>query len=352
MDGLLIGPENALAHASVQALARGDEAGSGLQPLVLHGPSGVGKSRLLNVLVELWLARHPGDSVAQLEAEAFAAYCAEAANRRGGWAELRERFRELNLLVIEDLHSLTRAPMALEELGHTLDALAETGATVAASAREGPGRWLRSGWPARVVSRLVGGLSVRVEPPGAESRRRFVLERARAQGLTLAAEAIDSLADSADGYRTLEGWLARLALADRLEHGSTPKRGTPHILDQARVEAILAEDVAVAESEAEALRTLTRITEAVAARFGLRPRDLRSASRRQALVVPRHLAIYLARQRTGLSFATLGAHFGGRDTKTIRHACQAAARRLASDPALAAVAESLNQPTIPSADRG
>lgn len=346
MDGLLVGPENALAHASVLALVRGDEVGAGLMPLVLHGPSGVGKSRLLVGLVDTWMDRQPGAAVAHLEAEAFVGHCAEAARRAGGWAELRGRFRGLGLFVIENLHTLERAPLALEELAHTLDALAETGAAVAASAREGPGRWLRSGWPARLVNRLVGGLSVRIDPPGPESRRRFVLEGARARGLTLAAEAVEALADAADGYRTLEGWLARLALADRLGQGGD--RGRTRVLDRTRVEAILAEDVAASESEAEAGRILVRITQTVATRFGVRPRDLRSASRRQFLVVPRHLAIYLARERTGLSFAAIGSYFGGRDAKTVRHACKAAARRLAADPALSAVIETLGGSRVPS----
>src|SRR5690348_11071900 len=88
-DGFLTGPENALAYASVLALARGE--GPGLSPLVVHGPSGVGKSRLLAGLVSERLRRRPESSVAHLGAEAFASACAEAAGRRGGWAELRGR---------------------------------------------------------------------------------------------------------------------------------------------------------------------------------------------------------------------------------------------------------------------
>src|SRR3954452_16557634 len=75
-DGFLAGPENALAHASVLALARGDAAG--VSPLVIHGPAGVGKSRLLAGLVGERLLRHPGAAVAHMEAEAFAAACSEA----------------------------------------------------------------------------------------------------------------------------------------------------------------------------------------------------------------------------------------------------------------------------------
>ncbi len=212
-DGFLAGPENELAHASVLALARGD--GEGISPLVLHGPSGVGKSRLLAGLVAERLLRRPESAVAHLGAEAFAAACAEAAGQPGGWAELRARFRRLDLFVLEDLHALERAPLALGELTHTLDALDEVGAAVAVSARVGPGQW--SGWPSRLVNRLIGGLAVRIDPPGLASRRRYLLERARSRGVSLTADAVEALAEAADGYRTLDGWLARLALTARLE---------------------------------------------------------------------------------------------------------------------------------------
>src|SRR3954451_6521881 len=119
-DGFVTGPESALAQASVLAMARGGEAGAGLSPLVVHGPSGVGKSRLLAALVAECLQRRPASAVAHMEAEAFAAACAEAAGQPGGWVELRGRFRRLDLFVLEDLHALERAPLALAELAHTL----------------------------------------------------------------------------------------------------------------------------------------------------------------------------------------------------------------------------------------
>src|SRR3954451_12787087 len=158
-DGFVAGPENLLAQAGVMALARGEP---GISPLVVHGPSGVGKSRLLAGLVSERLLRRPESSVAHLGGEAFAAACAEAAGRLGGWAELRERFRGVDLFVLEDLHALERAPLALQELSHTLDALDGAGAAVAVSGRVGPGHW--SGWPPWLVNRLVGGLAVRVDP--------------------------------------------------------------------------------------------------------------------------------------------------------------------------------------------
>jgi chromosomal replication initiator protein len=323
-DGFLTGPENDLAYASVLALARGEDAG--LSPLVVHGPSGVGKSRLLAGLVSERLLRRPESSVAHLGAEAFAAACAEAAGQPGGWAELRGRFRDLDLFVLEDLHALERAPMALAELTHTLDALDEAGASIAVSARTGPGQWSGPGWPPRLVSRFVGGLAVRVDPPGLASRRRYLLDRARGRGIGVSAEAVDSLAEAADGYRTLDGWLAGLALAARVERRP---------LDGGLVAPVLA------EGGVEADLTIDRIARAVASRFGVRLRDLRAGTRRKTVAEPRHLAMHLARAFTGLSFRSIGGYFGGRDPATVRHACRAAAARLAADPALAAVAAAI-----------
>ena len=316
-DGYLIGPENALAQAGVLALARGESAG--VSPLVIHGPSGSGKSRLLAGLVAERLARRPGSSLAHLGAEGFAAACAEALGRPGGWREVRERFRGVDLFVLDDVHSLERTPWAMEELAHTLDALDQGGGSVAISARVGPGQW--SGWPARLVNRLVGGLAVRVDPPSLESRRRYLLERARSRGLALPAEVSEPLAEAADGYRTLDGWLAKLALTAKVERRP---------IGAGLVEAILEGDPAPGGPSVDA------IARAVAAASGLGIRELRSETRRAVVAEARHLAMHLARVHTGSSFRAIGAYFGRRDPATVRHACKAAAARLAADPALAA----------------
>lgn len=330
-DGFVTGPETSLAMAGILALAKGDALG--VSPLVLHGPSGVGKTRLLQGLVDEWLIRRPASAVARLEAEAFAAACAEATTRRDGWADLRGRFRALDLFVLDDLHDLERAPLALAELVHTLDALAESGAGVVVAARTGPGQW--RGWPPRLLNRLIGGLTVRVDPPCLASRRRFLLDRAREKGVRLPAEVVDALAESADGYRPLEGWLARLALTAKVDRVG---------IDLGLVDSLLDGDPSAGRAGDSAALTLGRIAREVARRFGVSPRELREATRRQAVAEPRHLAMLLARERTGLSFQKIGAYFGKRDPATVRHACKAAAGRLAADPSLAAVVATIASP--------
>jgi chromosomal replication initiator protein len=179
-----------------------------------------------------------------------------------------------------------------------------------------------------LVNRLIGGLSVRTDPPGLVSRRRYVLEHARAQGLSLSAESAEALASAGDGYRTLDGWLTRLALSARVERRP---------IDQTLVAPLIADDTVPDPL------TIDRIARAVASGFGVRLRDLRSSSRRQSVAEPRHLAMFLAREDAGLSFPAIGAYFGGRDPATVRHSCRTAAARLAADPGLAAAAATLRR---------
>ena len=353
-DGYLTGPENELAMAAAQALARGER--DGISPLVVYGPSGVGKSRLLAGLVAEWLLRHPSSLVAHLDAQTFVTVCLEAAALAGGigWSALRGRFRSVQLFVLEDIEGLARGPLAREELAHTLDALDAIGAALAFSARTAPATWPSKVWPRRLVNRLVGGLASQITLPGLASRRRYVLQCANQQGVVLQAEAVETLARAGDGYRTLDGWISRLALEVRLKHeqeGCGISRGSPRAgqrppahsrarpapLDPHTVATILADEALLAE----AIATIDAIAHTVADRFGVRLGVLRGPSRRASVVITRHVAMYLARTFTGSSFTAIGTYFGGRDSATVRHACKAAALRLNADPTLAAAVASL-----------
>jgi chromosomal replication initiator protein len=323
-DDLVIGPEVALAVTSLRALAAGDR--DGLSPLVLHGPPGVGKTRLLAAVVAEARARRPDARAVALTAEAFAAACAAAAVGSGGWSALRGALRESELIGIDDLTGLARQPLALVELSHTLDALEAAGAAVVVTSRSAPGQW--SELPPRLASRLAGGLAIRLDPPGPESRRRYVLARSRALGARLPSSVVEALAQAADGYRSLDGLLARYAIEGR---GRDPDPDRPP-----DVAALLAEPDAVAPAT-----TIDDVARAVAARFRVPLRSLRSGTRRAAVVAPRHLAIHLARSLTTESVAAIGRYFGRRDPATIRHACRMAEKRLADDPSLAAAAAAI-----------
>jgi chromosomal replication initiator protein len=341
-DGFLTGPENELAFAGAQAMARGER--EGLSPLVVHGPSGVGKSRLLGGLVVEWLRRHPASAVAQIDANSFVELCREAASRTEhrddstGWTELRGRFRSVDLFVMDDLEGLERAPQAREEFSHTLDAIEARGGAVAVACRTPPGLWPREVWPTRLASRLTGGLTARIDPPGLASRRRYILDHARAGGLVLSAEAIESLAETADGYRTLDGWLARLALDVRTTPSGGGKPGDPFATVELQKVAEALQDET---DEIGGGPSIEQIAKEAAARFGVRLSALRGNGRQAAVVEARHLAMHAARLYTSLSFAAIGKYFGNRDPATVRHACKAAAARIEANPALAATLAAL-----------
>jgi len=330
-DDLLMGEENELALAGAQVLARSER--EGISPLVIHGPVGAGKSRLLAGLVVEWLHCQPGASIAHLNTMAFAEAWLEAAryNEEGNWSKLRTRYRTVRLLVLDDLENLERAPLARGKLIHTLDALDGLRASIAVSRRTSPSQWSHTVWPARLVNRLIGELVARISPRALVSRQRYVLEQARATDLALSAEAAELLATTADGYRTLAGWLAHLALQTKL--------ALLTMLDLRAVTAILRGETELLTSKL----TVGQIARVVAIRFGVRVSALRGPSRQASVVEARHLAMYLARLYPGLSYMAIGIHFGGRDPATVRHGCKATAERLSANPTLAALVDSYIQ---------
>ena len=349
-DGFLTGPENELAMAAAQAMATGQY--DGISPLVIYGQSGVGKSRLLAGLVTEWRQHQCGSTVAHLDAQAFARLCSEAATEPGGigWAALRGQFRSVDLFVLEDIEGLERVPWARGELVHTLDALATNGAAVAISVQSAPATWVPQHWPYRLVSRLRGGLAVHIAPPVLASRRQYVLRYTRQHDVILKAEAVEALAEAADGYRTLDGWISRLALEARLEWNEKNRRAGLNdseacqalpqcALDPHTVATILADETLVATQ----LLTINIVVRAVADWLDIRVSALRGQGRQASIVVARQIAMYLARISTGLSFAAIGNYFGGRDRASVRYACKMAMVRLDANPDLAASIALLSQ---------
>lgn len=358
-DDLIEGPENRLALACLRLLARSpsdpppdppigpdsdadsdadadsdsdapEPIEAAWSPLVLHGPSGVGKTVLLDGFVRECLQRDPGRRVLRLDASAFIAACVEAVRNRA-WRAFRARTRDLDVLIFEDVPGLARSPLAAREAVAMLDDLRRSGAIVVGAASARPGDWPAE-LPRHLVDRWEGGLALRLEPPGPESLRRHALRRARLLALRLAPDAIEALVRDHPSYRGLDGALARLKWKPRLARAGASASASQFAPSRTDGDPDPADNP---------VPTLAAITEAVARRYGVPSAALRGADRRQTLAEPRHLAMYLARRRGAAGVAAIGRHFGGRDPATVRHACGKIEERARTDPALLAVIASL-----------
>lgn len=322
---LLALPENRSALAAARDLIAALSADAGESPaplLVLHGPSGTGKTALVQALAEE-LSHAADRSVCLLAAVEFplpffkpGADAEVTAATDTALQRLKEA-RRCDLLVIEDVQHLpTRACEALAQL---LDERRRRRAATVLTANRGPRHLAHRGetLPSRLTTRLAGGLVIALEPWQTPSRLRFLHEMARDRGLDVPDELLTWLAEGLTrGGRQLEGAIHQIESLNRL-HGGLPDA------------ALLREHF---HSQAEAQRpTVERIARHVGACFRVEPRLLQSPRRNRAVVLARQVSMYLARQLTGLSLQQIGAWFGGRDHTTVLHACRKVEEALRSD---------------------
>ncbi len=315
-------PENRSALAAVQQVAEylGSRSTGRLpNPLLLHGPAGVGKTHLAAALVTDVTRRRPGVAVSVLPAGDFAGLLDSPEAD-----DLLETLRQSDLLIVEDLQHL--AARAAETFVQIMDFLHARQVPMVFTALAGP-RHLDN-LPGRLASRLVGGLVVGLEPLAAPGRRALLEQRAQQRQLAVRPEVLDWLAEHlTGGGRQLEGAVAHLEALTRLHH-------RPPDLELVRESF---------REQVEAGRpTVERIVQRVGGYFRVEPRQLQSRRRSRQVLLPRQVGMYLARRLTGLSLEQIGAYFGGRDHSTVLHACRKVERALETDAVLSGAVRQLH----------
>jgi chromosomal replication initiator protein len=288
-----------------------------LNPLLIYGPHGSGKTHLAHGLAHWWRERFPQASVEYCTGADFSRDYS-AALAAGRLEEWRDQMREADLLVIENLGELAGKPAAQQELLLALDALADREARVVMTARSLPNQW--RGLDAALRSRLSGALAVPLSLPSQATRRAILETLAEGRGLPLSRQALDKLAAAvAGGVPALVAAIAELEVA---------ARATGEQLDSRQVRAL------VEHQDSESAPTVREIARMVARHFGLKLSDLKSPERRRALVAARSVAMYLARQLTSASLSEIGEYFGGRDHTTVLHGCRKTEKLLTRDVAV------------------
>ncbi|MCS6970516.1 MAG: chromosomal replication initiator protein DnaA [Planctomycetota bacterium] len=317
----VVGPSNRLAFDAVQRLLEAPEAP--INPLFIHGPSGVGKTHLEQGLAQAFRERYPASKVLYLRCEQFTNDYIEAC---AGGAEalnaFRVRVRHPDLLLIDDIHFLSKGQKerTKDELFATFEHLAAHGKKVVITSDAGPAdiRYLEE----RFVQRFSGGLVVPLERPDPLVRCEVLRRRAREQGLELPDEVVDYVAQHiTDSVRLLEGAVNRLA-----QFAHSFGRG----VDLAAARHCLS-DLLGRERGEDAVAMVKR---EVAAYFRLQPSDLEGRSRAGARAEARAVAMFVLRHITGQAYGAIGQIFGIRNHTSVLHACDRVRERRLQDSAL------------------
>ena len=311
----IIGPENRLVAAAVQSVL--ENAAPNFSPLVLYGPSGCGKSHVATGLVAAWTAASRRRTALCVTAVDFARELHDAVETQT-LEDVRERYRRTSLFVLEDVGLLAEKPTAQRELALTLDTCEEEGQFVVVTASAAPAQL--PGLIPALVSRLSAGLSVPLARPGRDARLEIVRRLAELRSLRWQEAVVEAFAEGLEGtVPELFGALVQLELSAQVEGAA---------IDAERIRRYLAERNGL---QALSIREITRAT---ARHFSLKVADLRSPSRRRAVVTARGVAMYLARTLTGMSYQQIGSYFGGRDHTTVSYGCTTTEKLLETEPAI------------------
>jgi chromosomal replication initiator protein len=317
LGGFRVLPENRSAARAVQGLARQvmRTGRASVCPLVLHGPPGCGKSHLAGAMLAA-VVSGSGELTARSESAGDLAR-PDLAEAGSGFAD--RGLRSCDVLVLEDVQHLPeRAADAVCDL---IDRRAARRKAFILTAGAGPASLAHL--PRRLTSRLAAGLVVQLEPLGPASRRAILGATAKAQRARLSPDALDYIAEqtTGGGVRAALGLLANVAQVAR-DFGT---------LDRAAVEKILA-GTGQPTSRGGALDAIMK---RVSAAFGVTEKQLLGSSRLRSVLLPRQVAMYLARELAGLSLPRIGAAFG-RDHTTVLHACRKVEAALEADDVLKA----------------
>ena len=294
------GKNNHLAYAASMAVA--EAPGKAYNPLFIYGSVGLGKTHLLQAIGTFVISSGLPKMVVYTTSERFAIELINSI-RTNTTASFREKYRRIDLLLIDDVHFLQGKEATQEELFHTFNELYGSEKQIVLSSDRPPEHL--SGLQERLVSRFRWGLVADIQPPDLETRIAILREKANNRGLKVDDNIIELIASRiSSNVRALEGALVKaIAYAELQGEELTPKN----------LELMLPE-----EGKRERL-TISHIKDEVASCYHLKHHDLEGSSRKKEISHPRHIAIYLAREMTNNSFPAIGKQFGNRDHTTIMH---------------------------------
>ena len=318
-DHFVIGKSNELAAAAAQAVSAAP--GKVYNPLFLYGDTGVGKTHLMQAVAHEILRHRPEFRISYVGTEQFTNELVASIQARTT-QDFRRRFREIDLLLVDDVHFLKGKEATQEEFFHTFNALYEAGRQIVLTSDRPPAEL--PGLEARLISRFQWGMVADIELPDLEHRMAILRKKAELDHLehTIPDDVLRFVAEHVrTSVRELEGSIIKLLAFASLKHQEI----TIEIAREALRDKLRLED---GRSDAETALTITGIQQAVAKEWGVTSEGLRSKTRTKTLTVPRQAAMFLAREMLGTQLVEIGQAFGGRDHSTVIHSLERAAEGL------------------------
>lgn len=328
-EQFVIGDCNRLAHAA--ALTVAELPAQAYNPLFICGPPGVGKTHLLSSIADLLLTHNPGLTVRCTTGEAFTNEFLGAL-AGGGIDTFKLRFRDVDVLLVDDVQFLERKTKTEEEFFHTFNALHDGGRQIVLTSDRPPADL--QALEDRLRERFAAGLVADIAPPDLATRLAILRKRVQYDHIELAdPSTLSVIAERvSSNVRALEGALIRVVAFSSLT-------GRPLTGELAR--EVLDSLYPRASSPGQSTRTVAEIQAATCEHFGISPDELLSTARVARIAKPRQLAMYLARELTGESLPAIGRQFGGRDHTTVLHAWRRTSARIADDDATREAVEKL-----------
>lgn len=334
-DTFVVGPGNRLAHAAAVAVA--GSPGKGYNPLFLHGGVGLGKTHLLQAVCLKILEARPDAVLYYLSCESFISQFMEAV-QAGEMGTFRHRFRDVDVLIIDDIHFLAKRDRTQEEFFHTFNTLYQANKQIVLSSDAAPEEI--PDLEDRLVSRFMWGLVIKIDKPDFETRAAIVKTKARLRGISIPDDVANLVAMRVESnIRELEGAITRLHIQSAVENEP---------IDISMARRCLGEPEPTASSEP----TIQIIQNVVTDFYGVRLLDLQSKRRQRSVALPRQVCMALARKHTRLSLEEIGGHFGNRDHTTVMHAIKTIDARRTSDNEFAAVFKALEERLRPGRTAG
>ncbi|MEU3823900.1 chromosomal replication initiator protein DnaA [Streptomyces sp. NPDC029080] len=305
-DTFVIGASNRFAHAAAVAVA--EAPAKAYNPLFIYGESGLGKTHLLHAIGHYARSLYPGTRVRYVSSEEFTNEFINSI-RDGKGDSFRKRYREMDILLVDDIQFLADKESTQEEFFHTFNTLHNANKQIVLSSDRPPKQLVTL--EDRLRNRFEWGLITDVQPPELETRIAILRKKAVQEQLNAPPEVLEFIASRISrNIRELEGALIRVTAFASLNRQP---------VDLGLTEIVLKDLIPGGEDSAPEI-TATAIMGATADYFGLTVEDLCGISRGRALVTARQIAMYLCRELTDLSLPKIGAQFGGRDHTTVMHA--------------------------------